>query len=79
MKHDMRVSKSFKTADGLDAVRMSENQRRMAKATLRQAEKFAHFLFWLDAQVRHGIRLAERSVGALFRHGKPAGARPALH
>lgn len=79
MRHDMQVSTSFRTAGGLDGVRMSENQRRMAKAALRQAEKFAYFLFWLDAQLRRGVRLAERSVGALFRRGKPAGARPVLH
>jgi hypothetical protein len=58
------------TIDGLDRVCMSPDQRRLAQASLRQAELLADMLLRANDDLRKVFRILQRGIGILARRSK---------
>lgn len=76
MKREMQVAGTFNIAERLEAIRMSDRERLVAKAALRHGGMLADFLFQLNADVRRAMRLVRRGARPLPRSSKRARAQP---
>lgn len=71
------VKSNSSTVDRLDDVRMSERDRALAKAHMRDAEFVADLIFRAVADIQSVVALVERGVVGLARRVKSMFVRPA--
>jgi hypothetical protein len=64
------------TLDQLRQIRMGPNERRLAKAYLRQAELLADMFMWVDAELQRRLGFAGHGIGALARRSKVRALTP---
>jgi hypothetical protein len=76
MKPYEQASNSMGAGDGLAHVRMSPDQLRTARATLRQAELIADTLIRANQDLHQLFALIGRGIGALARHSKVSASKP---
>jgi len=76
MKSHEQASNSMGADNGLAHVRMSPDQRRAARATLRQAELIADMLIRANQDLHHAFAMIARGISALTRHSKVSAAKP---
>ena len=68
MKPYAQASSSFSTVDGMDPIRVSPIERRMARASMRHAELIAAMLLRANKDLRHVFGFIGRGItGALAR------------
>ena len=70
MKPYEQATNSLSTVDRLDQIRMSPDERRTARASMRQAELIADVLMRANEDLRHVFGLVGRAISALARRGK---------
>ncbi len=76
MKPYEQAINSVSTRYQLDQVRMSPDERRMARAYLRQAELLADVLMRVDAELRRVFGFVGRGMGAVARRSKAPAVTP---
>ena len=70
------AANSVSTLDQLHQIRMCPDERRMARAYLRQAELLADTIMRVNAHLRHAFGIVERGIGALAHRGRVSTVRP---
>lgn len=76
MKSHEQASNAMGADNGLAHVRMSPDQLRTAKATLRQAELIADTLIRANQDLHHTFAMMARGISAFTRHSKVSAAKP---
>lgn len=70
MKHERATTNSSSTLELLEQIRMRPDERRMASASLRQAELLADVLLRAGANLRRAFAFGAHAIGALAHSGK---------
>jgi hypothetical protein len=76
MKPSEQAANGSGTIDRLDRIRMSPDERRMARASMHQAELIADMLMRANEDLRHILGFIGRGIGALARRSKVSPAAP---
>lgn len=76
MKPSEHGTNSSSMVDRLDQIRMSPHERRMARASLGQAELLADMLLRANEDLRRVFGLVTRGISALARRSKVPAATP---
>jgi hypothetical protein len=76
MKAYEPATNSLSTVARLDQIRMNPDARRMARASLRQAELIAEMLMRANEDLRHVFGFIGRGISALARRSKVSPVAP---
>jgi hypothetical protein len=70
MKPSEQAANGSSTIDRLDRIRMSPDERRIARASMLQAELIADLLMRANKDLRHVLGFIGRCIGALAHRSK---------
>jgi hypothetical protein len=76
MNSSEKAANRISTIDGLDQVRMNPEQRRLARASVRQSELLVESLVRGNELLRQVFGFIRRGIGTLARHSKVSPLAP---